>query len=288
MTVGRDGRISLAILTPTNDQASTVTIPVGQGTSTSATGLDAWTDYTEYGIPKDAGAMATTTGHNGYGWQGGAQRSTTASFSAGLTQMGVRWYNPRRGAFTSPDAVIGGNTTAYTYPDDPINWHDITGLAEKPDAGGGGRGGAISVGEVRSIGGGQKVVGQRTTQGKRNSMTEAGQQVKRSRYKNGQLTSGTLGRIGEAGSVKWMHGLNIRPSQRNVRYEGGSRIYDLTSYDKHGKIIYYEIKVNGSRLTARQAYWDHEARAEYSVRYIWMSVDRWTGQITSVARGGDW
>ncbi len=119
-------------------------------------------------------------------------------------------------------------------------------------------------------------------------MTEAGQQVKRSRYKNGQLTSGTLGRIGEAGSVKWMHGLNIRPSQRNVRYEGGSRIYDLTSYDKHGKIIYYEIKVNGSRLTARQAYWDHEARAEYSVRYIWMSVDRWTGQITSVARGGDW
>ena len=41
--------------------------------------------------------------------------------------MGVRLYNPIRGAFTSVDPVRGGNITAYTYPVDPVNTFDISG-----------------------------------------------------------------------------------------------------------------------------------------------------------------
>ena len=41
--------------------------------------------------------------------------------------MGDRLYNPTTGRFTSPDPEPGGNTTAYTYPLDPINSYDIDG-----------------------------------------------------------------------------------------------------------------------------------------------------------------
>lgn len=45
--------------------------------------------------------------------------------------MGVRLYNPVRGAFTTVDPVAGGNTTAYAYPQDPINKVDLDGKAKK-------------------------------------------------------------------------------------------------------------------------------------------------------------
>jgi hypothetical protein len=41
--------------------------------------------------------------------------------------MGDRLYNPTTGAFTSTDPEPGGNTTAYTYPQDPINGFDLDG-----------------------------------------------------------------------------------------------------------------------------------------------------------------
>jgi len=41
--------------------------------------------------------------------------------------MGVRLYNAKTGLLTSVDLVIGGNTTAYTYPQDPLNLLDLTG-----------------------------------------------------------------------------------------------------------------------------------------------------------------
>jgi len=41
--------------------------------------------------------------------------------------MGARLYNPATGLFTSQDPVQGGNTTTYTYPQDPINKQDTTG-----------------------------------------------------------------------------------------------------------------------------------------------------------------
>jgi uncharacterized protein RhaS with RHS repeats len=42
--------------------------------------------------------------------------------------MGARLYNPTTGLFTSPDPITGGNTTPYTYPQNPINSNDLDGL----------------------------------------------------------------------------------------------------------------------------------------------------------------
>ena len=41
--------------------------------------------------------------------------------------MGARLYNSVTALFTSVDPVRGGNTTAYTYPQDPINFTDPSG-----------------------------------------------------------------------------------------------------------------------------------------------------------------
>lgn len=86
-----------------------------------ATGIDTYTETDEYGN--------TTAGtpSQRYGWLGTHQRSTDTL--GGLTLMGARLYNPVSGAFTTPDPVYGGNPTAYTYPQDPINNDDLTGLA---------------------------------------------------------------------------------------------------------------------------------------------------------------
>lgn len=72
------------------------------------------------------GATTTTaaTGALSYGWLGAKQRATDTT---GLTLMGARLYNPTTGQFTSTDPVPGGNTTPYTYHQDPINNFDLNG-----------------------------------------------------------------------------------------------------------------------------------------------------------------
>ena len=42
--------------------------------------------------------------------------------------MGARLYLPHAGTFTSLDPVEGGNTTAFTYPQDPVNSQDLDGM----------------------------------------------------------------------------------------------------------------------------------------------------------------
>jgi uncharacterized protein RhaS with RHS repeats len=54
--------------------------------------------------------------------------------------MGVRLYNPATGRFLTVDPVPGGNATAYTYPDNPLDqfdrngqfsWHSVTRFVQK-------------------------------------------------------------------------------------------------------------------------------------------------------------
>ena len=44
--------------------------------------------------------------------------------------MGARTYNPVAGTFTTTDPIPDGNTNPYTYPEDPQNNADPTGLSE--------------------------------------------------------------------------------------------------------------------------------------------------------------
>ena len=116
---------------PHGDIVTTITLP----TTGNALAIGAWADYDEYGNPlPPAGATttaqtlanaATVAGPGGYGWVGAKQRATNPD--TGLILMGARVYNTVTGAFTSRDPVYGGNTTAYTYPQDPTNGYDLNG-----------------------------------------------------------------------------------------------------------------------------------------------------------------
>lgn len=117
------GDASIGIIDPHDNTVTTVVIPAAQTSGTAATAVTGWARWSEYGSPA---APATVTGPLGYGWLGAKQRET-APDAAGLTLMGVRFYNWATGAFTSADPVPGGNDTSYGYPTDPINNNDITG-----------------------------------------------------------------------------------------------------------------------------------------------------------------
>ncbi len=83
----------------------------------------AWCSYDEFGN-QDSTNPANTNLIN-YNTYAGAERATNAT---GLILMGARVYNPETNQFTSPDPVQGGNENSYSYPNDPVNHSDFTGL----------------------------------------------------------------------------------------------------------------------------------------------------------------
>ncbi|MDR0481565.1 MAG: RHS repeat-associated core domain-containing protein [Cellulomonadaceae bacterium] len=97
--------------------ATTFTIP-----NTNPTQITSIGEYDEYGNTLKQGP---NTGPLNYGWQGIKERATNTL--TGLIYMGARLYNPTTGHFTSPDPINGGNTTPYTYPQNPINSDDLDG-----------------------------------------------------------------------------------------------------------------------------------------------------------------
>lgn len=109
--------VQVTIPDPLGSVATTITLTHG-GTLVGALG-----QYDEYGNTIIEGSE---TGTLDYGWLGAKERATDPT---GLLLMGARLYNPVTGLFTSADPVTGGNTTAYAYPQDPINNYDIAGLA---------------------------------------------------------------------------------------------------------------------------------------------------------------
>ncbi|MGH7961527.1 MAG: DUF6973 domain-containing protein, partial [Candidatus Binatia bacterium] len=109
---------NLTLADPLGSIATTLAIPAaGTQPQISAVGT-----FDEYGNTIIA---STSSGAISYAWLGAKERATNPA--TGLLLMGVRIYNGITGSFTSVDPVLGGNTTAYTYPQDPINKNDLSG-----------------------------------------------------------------------------------------------------------------------------------------------------------------
>jgi RHS repeat-associated protein len=117
---GTASSAAVQLVNPHGDIAATIP----DTTAVTATTLGALNDTDEYG-------NTLTTGAPVYGWVGGKNRITDTT--TGLTQMGVRLFNPLTARFGSIDPVFGGNDNPYGYPTDPLVRYDLDGqMADGP------------------------------------------------------------------------------------------------------------------------------------------------------------
>ncbi len=81
-----------------------------------------WSVYDSFGNPQTSQTNTNLINYSSYSQQ---ERATNTT---GLILMGARVYNPETNQFTSKDPVKGGNENSYTYPNDPLNGSDFSGL----------------------------------------------------------------------------------------------------------------------------------------------------------------
>jgi len=127
--IDQDGQASIDLMDPRGNATTSITVPADAGSGSPATSITDWNTYSEYGQATTGGATGpgTTAGTLGYGWMADEQRAATPA-TAGLTLMGARLYNAKSGRFVSKDPVYKGNENSYSYPNDPVNNKDASGL----------------------------------------------------------------------------------------------------------------------------------------------------------------
>ena len=88
--------------------------------------------YDPYGNTLGATTLPdNSAGNLDNGWHGTQQRPTEHQPSLStVTEMGARQYTPLLGRFIETDPIEGGTPNDYTYPNDPVNSSDLSGLAE--------------------------------------------------------------------------------------------------------------------------------------------------------------
>lgn len=84
--------------------------------------VGAWSAYDSFGNPQTSQPNTNLINYSSYSQQ---ERATNTT---GLILMGARVYNPETNQFTSKDPIKGGNENSYTYPNDPLNGSDFSGL----------------------------------------------------------------------------------------------------------------------------------------------------------------
>jgi len=119
----------LGVTTTFKDSVKTATMQLTDIRGHTVTTLDldtnsvgAWSVYDSFGNPQTSQTNTNLINYSSYGQQ---ERATNTT---GLILMGARVYNPKTNQFTSKDPIKGGNENSYTYPNDPVNGSDFTGL----------------------------------------------------------------------------------------------------------------------------------------------------------------